>query len=138
MVGEVLSLRERVVSSVMTPRSDVVWLDLNDPDPLPKVRDSPHRELPVGRGSIEKVEGVVRKEDVLALCVDGKPIELEGVLREAPVVHARASVLDTLNQFKRHAAELAIVLDAHGRFAGVVTRTDLLEAIAGEFPDERE
>jgi CBS domain containing-hemolysin-like protein len=51
-------------------------------------------------------------------------------------VRVNASVLDALNQFKPHTAELAIVVDRQGRFQGIVTRTDLLEAIAGEFPDE--
>jgi predicted tellurium resistance membrane protein TerC len=138
MVGEVLGLRERRVSSVMTPRDQVVWLDLRDPDPLAALLHSPHRELPVGSGGIDKVEGVVRKEDVLALRVAGKPIDLRAVLRPVPSVRAGASVLDALSQFKRHAAELAIVTDEQGRFAGLVTRTDLLEAIAGEFPDEGE
>jgi putative hemolysin len=81
---------------------------------------------------------VVRKEDVLALCVDGKPVDLKSVLREAPTVTLQASVLDTLNRFKRTTAELALVVDAEGKFQGLVTRTDLLEAIAGEFPDEGE
>jgi predicted tellurium resistance membrane protein TerC len=138
MVGGVLTLRDRPVSSVMTPREEVVWLDLAERDVLDKVRASPHRELPVARGSVDRMEGVVRKEDILALCVDGKPIEASGVTRQVPTVRANASVLDALTQFKRHTAELALVVDGEGRFQGIVTRTDLLEAIAGEFPDEGE
>jgi predicted tellurium resistance membrane protein TerC len=138
MVGGVLSLGDRAVTSVMTPRARVSWFNLDEHNPLEKLRASPHREFPVCRGSIDRVEGVVRKEDVLALCVDGQPLDLSRVARPAPSVRAGASVLDTLNQFKRHTAELAFVVDAQGRFQGLVTRTDLLEAIAGEFPDEGE
>jgi predicted tellurium resistance membrane protein TerC len=138
MVGGVLTLRERPVKTIMTPSADVVCLDLNERDVLARLRESPHREFPVISGSRDRVAGVVRKEDILALCVDGKPIELKSVLRPAPTVTPQSSVLDALSQFKRTTAELALVVDDHGRFQGLVTRTDLLEAIAGEFPDEGE
>ena len=124
MVGGVLTLRDRPVRTIMTPRRNVDWLDMNDPDILAKLLDNPHREFPVGRGSIDKVDGVVRKEDVLALCVEGKPLDLQTVLRKPPTVRINASVLDALNQFKKHTAELALVVDDQGRFQGVVTRTD--------------
>jgi predicted tellurium resistance membrane protein TerC len=136
MVGGVLSLGERPVAAIMTPRNAVDGFDLNESDILARLRSSPHREFAVTNGSPERVVGVVRKEDVLALCVDGKPIRLEPLLRAAPFVSLRASVLDALSQFKRTTAELALVVDDLGRFQGLVTRTDLLEAIAGEFPDE--
>ncbi len=138
MVGGVLTLRERPVRTIMTPSAKVVSLDVDDKDALAKLRDSPHREFPVVSGSRDRVAGVVRKEDVLALCVDGKPVDLKSVLREAPTLTLQASVLDALNRFKRTTAELAIVVDDQGKFQGIVTRTDLLEAIAGEFPDEGE
>jgi predicted tellurium resistance membrane protein TerC/predicted transcriptional regulator len=136
MVGGVLTLGERRVSTIMTRRADVAALDLDEKGILETLRANPHREFPVLSG--ERVQGVVRKEDVLELCVAGKPIELKSVLRQAPTVSPGASVLDTLAQFKRTTAELALVVDEHGRFLGLVTRTDLLEAIAGEFPDEGE
>jgi CBS domain containing-hemolysin-like protein len=140
MVRGVLGLAERPVTAIMTPRTEVVWLDADaDKDTLlADLRASPHREFPVARGSVDEIEGVVRKEDILALCLEGKPVDLGGVLRQPLAVHEGASVLDTLNFFKRSPVELALVVDEYGEFRGVVTRTDLLEAIAGDLPDAGE
>jgi predicted tellurium resistance membrane protein TerC len=138
MVGGVLTLGEREVRTIMTPRDAVHSLDLKEKDILGKLRASPHREMPVLDGSADKVIGIVRKEDVLALCVEGKPVDVKSILRPARTVLLRHTVLATLNRFKRTTTELAIVVDEQERFQGIVTRTDLLEAIAGEFPDEGE
>ena len=138
MVQEVLGMAERRVSDIMTPRRDVTWVDASQPisEILGRLRASPHREFPVGRGSIERVLGLLRKEDLLAQCVDGVT-DLQRAVRPPLTVPETASVLDTLNLFKREPAEMAFVVDARGNFQGVVTREDLLEAIAGDLPDAR-
>ena len=138
MVREVLSMAERRVTDIMTPAGEVTWIDASAPMPsvLQKLRTSPHREFPVARGSLEHVTGIVRKEDVLAQCVDGK-LDLEKAIRRCLTVRDSASVLETLSFFKREPAEMAFVVDAQGKFIGVVTREDLLEAIAGDLPDAR-
>ena len=137
MVAEVLTLAARPVSDIMTPRAEVTWLDAALPpaEILRQLRASPHREFPVGHGAIERVAGLVRKEELLAQCLDGVPIDLQGALRPPPVLKDTDSVLDAIVVFKREPAEMAVVVDAQGIFKGVVTREDLLEAIAGDMPD---
>jgi len=138
MVRGVLELARRPVVAVMTHRSSVDWIDVAETRDavLAKLRASPYRAFPVGRGSIDKLLGVARKEDILALCLQGEPFELDKVLGEPVAVPASATVLDALELFKRAPIELAIVVDEFGGFEGVITRTDLLEAIAGDLPEQ--
>ena len=135
MVRGVLALAERPVTAIMTPRSEVAWLDIHEKEVRAKLLANPFREFPVARGSLDQVIGVVRKEDVLARCLEGGNLDLEPLVREPLAVPERASVLQTLNFFKSTPVELALVVDEYGALRGVVTRTDLLEAIAGNLPD---
>jgi predicted tellurium resistance membrane protein TerC len=137
MLREVLTLAEHPVSDAMTSRPEVVWLDSTaaDEKTLALVRAHAHHEFPVGRGSLDAVEGVVRKEDVLERALDGKPLELQKLARHCARVPDRSSLLELLRTFKKTPMELAVILGADNKVAGVVTRTDLLEAIAGELPD---
>ncbi|HEX6298554.1 MAG TPA: transporter associated domain-containing protein [Burkholderiales bacterium] len=137
MVRGVLDLAHRPVTAIMTPRRAVAWLDARaaTDEILEKVRLSPYREFPVGRGSVDEMVGVARKEDILSRCLEGKPIDLAASVREPLAIPESASVLSALEHFKRTPAELAIVVDEYGAFQGLVTRTDLLEAIAGDLPE---
>ena len=136
MVESVFELDDRRVSDVMTPHTEIVWLDINDPPKAirQKVLASNHARYPVGRDSLDDLLGVVHVESLLVRLLDGEPLSLESGLHPLRFVpdNARArTVLDLLKHSQEH---LVIVINEHGGIEGLVTGHDLLEAIVGHIP----
>ncbi len=140
MVSGVLGLGERTVRSVMTPRADISWVDVDaaPEDIRTQLLDSPHGMVPVCRGSLDEVVGVARAKDLLGVLMQGGRIEDSDVLREPLYVPEGASVIRLIDTLRRARGHLALVNDEFALLKGLVTPIDVFEAIAGEFPDEDE
>jgi putative hemolysin len=143
IISGVVRLADRPVREVMTPRTDVDWIDmtLGEAELRAKLLTSPHSRLPVGDGSIDAVVGVVQARDVAAALFRGEPLDLAKLVRKAPVVVDQIDAMDALDALRRADVPMALIHDEYGHFEGVVTPANLLAAIAGEFasdadPDE--
>lgn len=138
IISGVVRLADRPVREVMTPRTDVDWLDvsLDDAGIRTKLLATPHTRLPVARGSIDSVIGVVQARDIAAALFRGETLDLERLVRKAPVVIDRIDAMDALDELRRAEIPMALIHDEYGHFEGIVTPADLLAAIAGEFASD--
>jgi putative hemolysin len=139
-VARALRLDDRPVRELMTPRPNVVWLDADDPpgEVLRIARESRHSYLPVARGSLDNLLGLASVKDGWARGPAEHPAELLGALRRPALVAEGAPATRALEAFKRSGLPLALVIDELGHTEGVVTLTDVLEALVGEVPDANE
>src|SRR3974390_483875 len=137
MIEGVLDLTDRAVRSIMTPRPEVTWINLDAPQDaiLNTIKDCPYAQLLVCRGSLDKFIGVVRKQDLLNQALARTPLDLKQTLHVPLAVPERTSILRTLDLFRKTPVNTAVVVDEYGIVQGIVTRTDLLEAVAGRLPD---
>jgi putative hemolysin len=128
------------VREVMTPRTDVVWIDVASS--LTVLFDlfveSKYSRIPVVRGSIDTVLGIVHVKDTLEALRGGAPRSIADLMREAYFVPETKKVSELLREFQRRHLWMAIVVDEYGGVSGVVTVEDLLEEIVGEISDEHE
>jgi putative hemolysin len=143
IISGVVRLADRPVREVMTPRTEVDWLDcsLSPAEIRAQLLESPRTRLPVGDGSIDAVVGVVQARDIAAAMVRGEPLHLPSLMRKAPVVIDQIDAMDALDALRSAEVPMALIHDEYGHFEGIVTPADLLAAIAGEFasdsdPDE--
>ena len=133
MIEGVLRLGERSVAAVMTPRTQIVWIDLNDPaeEIYRKVVGSHHSRFPVARESLDNFLGIILAKDLLAQHWQGQPLDLKSLLREPLFVPETMPALRLLELFKKKGTHVAMVLDEYGGVQGMITHNDILEDIAG-------
>jgi putative hemolysin len=140
MIAGVLRLGDRAVRGIMTPRTDVDWIDLNDTDL--NVRESliktPHSRLPVADGDQDNMIGVIQARELLAAALEGKPLDIRSHVRSAPVIPDGLNALDALEMLRAADVPMALVHDEYGHFEGVVTPADILDAIAGAFRSDED
>ncbi|MGB7419893.1 MAG: hemolysin family protein, partial [Erythrobacter sp.] len=136
----VVRLAERPVRELMTPRTELDWIDADaDLDAIQAtIGKSPHSLLPVAEGSPDQILGIVKVREVLAAMVAGEALNLRAMTRRAEVVPDQLDAMDALRVLQSAEIAMAVVHDEYGHFEGVVTPVDLLTAIAGHFASDQD
>jgi putative hemolysin len=136
IVQRVFRLGDRPVKAIMTPRTEITWLDIESPieENLQEVQQSNHSRFPVGRDTLDKCLGIVRGSHLLSEYLSNQVVNMEGILQPPLYVAEGTRALNVLEQFKQTGVHIALVTDEYGGIEGLVTLNDLMEAIVGDLP----
>ena len=138
MISGIVRLADRPVREVMTPRTEIDWIDVAaSPDEIrQELLDNPHSRIPVADGSIENIVGVIQTREVMASQLEGRAIDLKQLCRTAPVIPDLMDAMDALAVLRAADVPLALVHDEYGHLDGIVTPGSILAALAGTFASD--
>jgi CBS domain containing-hemolysin-like protein len=138
LISNILQLRDLPVVEVMVPRADIVAVDIDAPreDLIKLLAEKPHSRIPVYKGDLDNIVGFIHIKDMVSNIADGHSFELKDIMRDVLVVSPSMRVLDLLLQLRQSKVHIAFVVDEFGGIDGLITISDLIEAIVGEIDDE--
>ena len=136
MVESIFRFGDRQLRSIMTPRTEIVWLDINDSEEIVRetVSQSHHSRFPVCDDSIDRVLGIVEAKDLLSNSWSDEPFDLHAVMRAPVFLPETMQALRALEKFKQTGNQSALLVDEFGGIEGMVTLIDMMEAIVGDIP----
>ncbi|GHT77159.1 hypothetical protein AGMMS50262_17440 [Bacteroidia bacterium] len=139
IVERVFSLGDRDLESIMTPRMDIEWIDLDmTPEEIKKViSDNPYSKFPVGKDDLDHIEGIVYVKDIFKH-IDNPGFDVRSQMRPVQYFHESMEVYSALEQMKVSHNHSALIIDEFGVLQGIVTLKDIMEAIVGEIPEAHE
>jgi putative hemolysin len=137
IVGQVFRLSDRTVSALYTPRTDIVWLDIDDPPE--KIRqillEQRFSRYPVAQDSLDNILGLVSAQALLAQSLSGQPLDLQSIMEPPLFIPETTPALVVVDRLKQTRSHVALVIDEYGGVEGLVTLDDILSAIVGDTPN---
>jgi putative hemolysin len=135
IISGIVRLADRPVREVMTPRTDVDWIDISasEAEIRAELLDNPHSRIPVADGSVDNIVGVIQTRDLLTCMLQAEPLDLRQLSKPAPVIPDLMDAMDALAVLRGAEVPLALVHDEYGHFDGIVTPGSILAALAGAF-----
>jgi putative hemolysin len=140
IISGVVRLADRPVREVMTPRTDVDWIDIDADEETLRRRfvETPHTRVPVAEGSVDRIVGVVQSRDIVAALIEGRALDLRALMRPLLIVPDQVDAMDALDTLRRAEVPMVLVHDEYGHLEGLVTPADLFIAIAGHFASDQD
>ena len=140
IISGIVRLADRPVREVMTPRTDIDWIDIRftGPEIRAALSETAHSRLPVADGSVDNIVGVVATRDMLTAMLDGEELDLQRLTKTAPVIPDLMDAMDALAVLRSAEVPLALVHDEYGHLDGIVTPGSILSALAGAFKHDLE
>jgi len=136
IVERVFRLADRRISTLITPRNEVILLDLEDSldETRNKIQNTGHKYFPLVKGNPDNIQGIVSTKSLLNRCLNGESLDLLACMEEPLIVPESIPALKALEHMRASGQEMILVIDEFGGFQGLVTLNDILEAIVGDIP----